>query len=194
MAVDIPLEILQVQQFSYDGVPWDLGGRNLVGSTHDNQEEPYVYYNMWLRYTVRVPRRCRALRCTAAYATAHNGPEYVAGQIYRLQLGSDALTPGVPSIPYVWDVVGKVSPELRMETELAPGDYWLFLTYNFAGQNNCYVDGVTAAFTGEAQGLARIVTGGAWADYEPYVVSADGSTWESAEAYVCDGGAWAPLQ
>ena len=192
MLVDI--EILSVQQF-ISGVA-NNALADCVGSTHFDagtvQPDGSVAYNLenlWLRYKLRIPRRLKSFSWRANYGLALNGPEYVRGQVFGWSFGTKDA-PGKQH-NFKWDVENKTSGLITSETELDRGTAWFWLTYNYAGQNNCYVKNVElATLQGESVGSARVWQGGAVKEGSVY--AALGGKMKEGQIYVCRGGIWRP--
>lgn len=190
----IDLEILSVQQFVSAEPSWVF--ENCVGSTHfdSGTTQPdgsvvYNYENLWLRYKLNIPRRIKKFWFRANYGLALNGPEYVNGQRFHWSFGSEDK-PG-PGNPFYWDVDYKTTGLIEKELRLAAGVAWFWLTYDYGGQNNCYVkETELATLQGETIGSARIVKNGAFVEAPPYV-SVGGQPVEG-EAYVYHNGVWRP--
>ena len=190
----LDLEILSVQQFVSGEPSWVF--ENHVGSTHfdDGTEQPdgsviYNYENLWLRYELAIPRKLKSFLWRANYATAMNGPEYVRGQQFGWGFGTEDA-PRVDEF-FTWDVTNKTSGLISREMRIDRGTAWFWLTYDYAGQNNCYVKGTDlATVQGETVGSVRVLRGSEFIEGTPHVV-VDGRLVEG-EAYICRGGVWHP--
>ena len=190
----LDLEVLSVQQFISGNPSGDL--ENCVGSTHfdggtvmPDGSVAYVYQNLWLRYELSIPRKLKTFEWKADYRLALNGPEYVKGQRFGWSFGTE----DAPSTPngFYWDVdnntSGLVSQELRVER----GTAWFWLTYDFAGQNNCYVKDVNLSVVrGKTVGSMRVWNGVEFIEGTPHV-AVNGQFLEG-EAYIYRGGVWQP--
>lgn len=185
----LDLNVLSVQQF-VSASPDDRV-ENCVGSTHfdGRVEPPYLLENLWLRFEVAVPRRLKKISLEATYLVPYNKPEDVLGQRFGWGLGS-AEAPGTQETFY-WDVVARRSGLLSLETKIPRGTAWLWLTYNYAGQNNCYVDGVTLPLLqGETAGSMRVLRDGVWHEATPYAYK--NAVWREGEAGSFRNGVWRP--
>lgn len=188
------LRIVSVQQFIDGKASDDLS--DCVGSTHfdagttlPDGSVTYNYENLWLRYELSIPRPCRGVRLEAAYRTAHNSVAIVSGQVFGWGFGSETA-PGEET-PFVWDTENKTSGLLSSDERLSAGTAWLWLTYDFAGQNNCYVDNVSLPLLqGDMTGPGRIYTDGAAGAAVPHIAA--GGSFKPASAYVFTGGRWTP--
>lgn len=184
----IDLEIVSVQQFVSAAPSWLVS--NCVGSSHfDGRDEPpYIYENLWLRFELAIPRKLKSFTWSASYGTPYNGPEYVRDQIFGWSFGTtDAPGEGGS---FTWDVGSKTGGPVTREMRISKGTAWFWLTYDFAGQNNCYVDGVSLAAQGEPVGSMRVWNGVEFIEGTPHV-AVNGRLLEG-EAYICRGGVWQP--
>ncbi len=184
----LDLEILSVQQY-VSGSSSSLVS-DCVGSTHfDGREEPpYNLENLWLRFELAIPRKLKEFRWSASYDTAFNGPEYVRDQVFGWSFGT-ADAPGSGG-SFTWDVEAKTGGPITQEVRVAHGVAWFWLTYDYVGQNNCYVKGVNLSVQGSTVGSMRIWNGADLVEGTPYVVRNGWLT--EGEAYICKNGVWRP--
>ena len=181
--VDVKLTVSAATQFAAGAETTDY--RNLVGSTHTNPDPPYNYFNLWLRYTVTFPRRCRGVKISLSYGAAYNSDAILSGQIFRYSFGT-ASAPGTEFSTFVWDTANHVATGLTLDGNFDKNEQrYFWLHYNFAGQNNCYASGVVAEITGNALGVAKIGTGSDFCDGMAFV--ADGEGFAECEIYMADG-------
>lgn len=193
----VNLEILSAKQFVGGGpASADVELVNSVGSTHFDAGTVlpdgtivYNYTNLWMRYEVKIPRRLRHFQFEAAYQQALNEPAYVRGQRFGWSLGTEDR-PGEERVFY-WDIEAKSSGLLQEDIKILPGRIWLWLTYDYTGQNNCFVTGVRfPLLQGEAVGPGRIAVNGSMKTGAPHIVI-DGA-FKEVSAYVCKDGVWRP--
>lgn len=192
MAID--LEVLGVQQYVSGKQSWAFNHR--VGSTHFDAgiEQPdgsvaYNYENLWLRYHLNLPRKIKRFRFEATYGMAMNGPEYVRGQRFGWGFGT-ATAPGNQTAFY-WDVDNKTSGLIEAELRMPSGEAWFWLTYDYAGQNNCYVqETALPVLQGEPVGSIRVADGAKLLEGIPHICRS--GTFKRGEVYVCKDGVWRP--
>ena len=190
----IDLEILSVRQFVEGRPSNDL--EDCVGSTHfdggtvmPDGSIAYVYKNLWLRYELNIPRKLKSFLFRADYRVALNGPEFVRGQRFGWSFGGKS-EPGEENVFY-WDTEHRTSGLIENEMKIPRGPAWFWLTYDFTGQNNCYVKDVAlSTLQGETVGSVRAVKDGVWYEGTPHVCR--GGAWREGELYVSRGGIWRP--
>ena len=192
----IDLEIVSVTQY-ISGAPAGMPYPS-VGSTHfdDGTPQPdgsmlYNYENLWLRYEIAVPRRCKAVQFKTNYRLALNGPEYIAPQIYGWSVGT-ADAPGVPNA-FKWDVINNTSGLIGGNVLMKPGTQWLWLTFDITGQSNGYVLGVTMPeLRGDAYGPGRVYIDGVPRIGTPHVSVSKKLL--PGQTFVCKNGSWQPTK
>ena len=185
MIVDIG--IVSVQQFISAAPDGRL--QNCVGSTHldGRTEPPYILENLWLRYELSVPCRLKAFGWNAGYRAAYSTPANVKNQLYGWGFGTrDA--PGIEEY-FTWDTDKKTATASK-EMAVERGTNWFWLTYDYVGQNNGYVDYVELSLWGEAAASIRIVEGGAVKGGDPHIF-VDGA-FRRGRGFTYENGAWRP--
>ena len=185
MVVDI--QIVSVQQFISAAPDGRL--QNCVGSTHldGRTEPPYILENLWLRYELLVPCRLKAFSWNAAYRAAYSTPENVKNQLYGWGFGT-ITAPGIEEY-FTWDT-GKKTAAASKPMSVPGGTNWFWLTYDYVGQNNGYVDYVELSLSGEAAASVRIVENGSAKGGDPHIFI-DGA-FKRGRGFVYKNGVWHP--
>lgn len=141
----ISLPVLNQTQYENGSVSSSFGSRHLVGSSHYNTTAdgvPYNFYNLWMCYALSIPQTCSEINFSASYNTPMNSAAIVADSPYRYSVGS-ASSPGSSYKTFYWNtsqktMSGSVTGEFQAGTTV-----YLWLHYSYAGNNNCYVEGVS---------------------------------------------------
>jgi len=136
----------------------DFGTRYMLGASH-NGVSPTGYptnkFNLWMRYSITVPKDCYVLDFTAKYTKVFDSvladgssipmatrKKIVARTLFRYSIGS-ANSPGSSYHTFAWNT------DTQQMTGCVYGDFsagetiYLWFHYNYASQDLCYVQGVT---------------------------------------------------
>lgn len=116
-------------------------GAAKVGSSHD---ESMRYYSINMRYTITPSDACNTLTMSLSYQTAMNSASIVSGQTFLFGIGTASDVPTSSFNVFTWDTDNKCANNLTLEYEFVAGrEYYLWIYYDYSGQNNCYVDGLS---------------------------------------------------
>lgn len=134
------ISILSETQYEQGKKSSSFGNRHLVGASHYSNSL-YNRYNLWMRYELSIPRYCREISFKAWYDFAMNSSSIVRQSSFKYSIGS-SNSPGQYTT-FRWDtnnhkMSGKVTGEFHAGTTV-----YLWLHYDYAGNNVCYVEGVS---------------------------------------------------
>lgn len=141
----ISLPILSQTQFEKGSVSSSFGSRHLVGSSHYNTTAdgvPYNFYNLWMRYALSIPQACSEINFSASYSKPMNSAAIVADSPYRYSIGTES-SPSSTFKTFYWDTSSKTMSGTVTGSFQAGATVYLWLHYSYAGNNNCYVEGVS---------------------------------------------------
>lgn len=139
----IPLSVLSETQYLSGSASSYFGSRHLVGASHYS-DSIYNRFNLWMRYEIHVPQPCSEIKFKASYENESYNQEgnVVAVSPFKYSVGKSGA-PGGSYKTFYWNTSSNTMSGAVTGDFEAGATVYLWLHYDYAGNNVCYVEGVS---------------------------------------------------